>query len=322
MPNARQHRFSRYQAEALDVFRCVLCHAPMASEVSFLSCSSCGHRYPVSEEGIIDVLAGSDQKMTLAQRAGQWKLVARNYDVLWRHRALSALTGRPFSSVQELDLVAEAVGVFSAKTILDNACGNAFYGRGLAQRMQKEGLPGVIIANDSSFEMLKQARKLASLDKSEHRILFVRSDSENMPFRDGAFDGVACGGSLNEFSSPLKVLSEFQRVMATGATASVMFQVLSQNGVVALAQQILGAFSGLKFLSISEASNRLSKYFDFKVLIHEGVVLIARLSMAELAGRSDQERGRSTMNKDGSMAKRDLSQPVRESVLIFDVNGI
>ena len=324
MSGESSYRFSEYQQMALLLFRCVLCKEPMTVQPSFLSCSRCGHRYPIGTTGIIHVIGRDLQKLTAAQRAGQWKIVAGNYDLLWRQRALTLLTGRPFSPKEELDLVAKNVDIFSEKTILDNACGNAFYGRGIAKRLEQGGRPGVIVANDISLEMLNQARKLAVQEKVEHRILFVRSDSESMPFQAEIFDGVVCGGSLNEFTSPVQVLSEFQRVMTTGATASVMFQVLSQNKVLALMQKVLGALSGLEFLSPSEASYRLSKLFDLNDLIQEGVILIARLSMANSAGRLEKEEilGRSTLDTRASTTTQDLHQRAREPIFIFDVNGI
>jgi ubiquinone/menaquinone biosynthesis C-methylase UbiE len=101
-----------------------------------------------------------------------------------------------------------------------------------------------------------------------------------MPFFNESISGVVCGASFNEFSSPQKVLAEFQRVIKPGARAHIMFQVLSRHRVTAAAQRALGSLSGLQFPTVDEARERLSRQFHLKVLVQDGLLLIARLSVS------------------------------------------
>lgn len=274
------HSWTEYQRVALRALRCVQCDGPMMASESFLSCPSCAQRYPLIDGAIVDVTGGPRNRLTVARRSGQWTIVARSYDRFWRRRALAILTGRPFTPAEELDLAAESLTLDSATVILDNACASGFYSRGLAKRMEQEGQGGVIIANDLSLAMLREARRLATLEGVDHRILFVRSDSEAMPLLNESISGVVCGGSLNEFSSPENVLAEFERVMKSGARANVMMQILSRGWVVAAAQKALGLLTGLQFPTVDQAKERLSRQFHLKVLVQEGLLLIARLSVS------------------------------------------
>lgn len=273
--------FSPYQRKAIELFHCNHCSDAMALVAGALQCVTCLRRYPILPGGIVDALGRLDRPLSLAQRSGQWPLTAALYDRFWRKRALSLLAGVPFPPALEIEIVARTVELDGVQVLLDNACGNAYYGRALAQAMSRQSTGGVVIANDLSLPMLERARTYAQAEGVSERILFVRSDSERMPFASASIDAITCGGSFNEFQSPMAFLAEARRVLRPGARMSLMCQVRASRPLPAAVQRLIGRVGGLHFPQHEELIKSLGGFLEVDAVLHVGSVFLSKLKRRE-----------------------------------------
>jgi SAM-dependent methyltransferase len=269
--------FSSFQLKALKTFRCLHCSDAMELVGGSLQCGTCLRTYAILPGGIIDALGRIDGPLNLAQRSGQWLLTAWAYDRFWRKRALSLLSGISFPPELEIEIVARTVGLESVEVLLDNACGNAYYGRALARKMARLGTEGVVIANDLSLPMLERALAYARQEGIADRMLFVRSDSERMPFTSKSIDAITCGGSFNEFQKPEAYLVESSRVLTPGGSMSLMCQVRASRAISAAVQGVLGRVTGLRFPSYEDLIGSLTTYLSVEAVLHVGAVMLSKL---------------------------------------------
>ena len=99
------------------------------------------------------------------------------------------------------------------KCVLDAGTGTGRFAIYLAQR-------GInVVAIDSSKEMVEIARKKAQQEGCQHRIRFIVSDIENLPFKDKSFDGVCSIIVLIHFAYREHAISELSRVLKLGGIA-------------------------------------------------------------------------------------------------------
>src|SRR5262249_20603006 len=92
----------------------------------------------------------------------------------------------------------------------DVGCGTGTLEQAVSDRLRpQQSLIGVDIA----LPMLQLARqKLAGAT----RMFWANSPAEQLPFRDGAFDGLICNNSFHYYRQPKAVLAEFHRVLRSG----------------------------------------------------------------------------------------------------------
>lgn len=273
--------FSPSQRKALGLFHCNHCSDAMELVADALQCGTCLRSYPITADGIVDVVGRIQWPLNLAQRTGQWPLTAAVYDRFWRRRALSLLAGVSFPPDLEIEIVARTIELESAQVLLDNACGNAYYGRALAKAMERQGAGGVVIANDLSLPMLEKALSYARMEGVAERILFVRSDSERMPFASASIDAITCGGSFNEFQSPGAYLAETRRVLRPGGRMSLMCQVRSPRPLEAAFQRLIGRLGGLRFPPHEELIESLGGFLSVEAVLHVGSVFLSKLKRRE-----------------------------------------
>ena len=273
--------FSPYQRKALELFHCIHCSDAMELVADALQCGTCLRSYPITPDGIVDAVGRLDRPLSLVQRSGQWPLTAAVYDRFWRRRALSLLAGVSFPPDLEIEIVARTVELESAQVLLDNACGNAYYGRALAKAMDRQSAGGIVIANDLSLPMLEKALEYARSEGVAERILFVRSDSERMPFASGSIDAITCGGSFNEFQSPGAYLAETRRVLRPGGRMSLMCQVRSPRPLAAAFQRLIGRIGGLRFPPHEELIESLGGFLSVEAVLHVGSVFLSKLKRRE-----------------------------------------
>lgn len=97
------------------------------------------------------------------------------------------------------------VDVKVGERILDVGCG-----RGL-NLVSLKGKGGTLIGYDASKVMLQKAK--GSFSENRMPLLLVGGASENLPFKDGAFDKIYCKGAIDHFYDPFKSTMEMRRVI-------------------------------------------------------------------------------------------------------------
>ena len=164
-----------------------------------------GDYWPI-RAGIVHLLARS-AAWNGAQIVNLLPWAAWGYERLWRRRALSLLSGRPFPVAEEAAIVVAQVAPERGGAYLDLACSTGLYGRTLAQAAEQS----VVISLDHSEAMLRETARYASADGV--RVTLIQALAEDLPFGDGVLAGVVCGGSFNEFTDRDRVLSDVRRIL-------------------------------------------------------------------------------------------------------------
>lgn len=70
---------------------------------------------------------------------------------------------------------------------------------------------------DISAEMIHIAEQNARTYGLEHRIRYVQSDAQKIPFNESTFDAVFSNGSMHEWAEPKRVCNEIHRVLKPNA---------------------------------------------------------------------------------------------------------
>ncbi len=136
-------------------------------------------------------------------------VLSMNIDRSWRRKAVDAL---------QLDRCPHG-------TILDTCCGTFDLSVEVADRT---GFQGHVIAGDFARPML-----IAGKDKLENRAIApVCTDSLEMPFPDGSFDGLVVGFGVRNLSDLDVGFREFKRVLKPGGRAVILECAVPPNPIV------------------------------------------------------------------------------------------
>jgi SAM-dependent methyltransferase len=176
--------------------------------------------------GYLDLLGSRELESTgLAQDLMRTSLVPRIYERWWRPalaRAFKGLTGP--SMAEELRIARLLLGLGPGDTVLDVACGPGNFTREFAHAVGDQGLA---VGIDASRTMLARgASEIA--EAGTCNVALIRGDATRLPFRDGAFDGVACFAALHLFADPMAGLDEMRRVLGGGGRIALMTSVRRQ----------------------------------------------------------------------------------------------
>jgi len=128
------------------------------------------------------------------------RLLSLRIDVLWRKKALRMLTKN------------------NPKVILDIATGTA----DLSIMSTKIWQPEKIIGLDISQQMLNVGQTKIDKRNLSSIISLERGDSENLRFKDEAFDTVMAAFGVRNFENLEKGLSEMNRVLQKGGTCMIL----------------------------------------------------------------------------------------------------
>src|ERR687890_265356 len=173
-----------------------------------------GETYEI-KDGYLDLLKARTGADSLANLTNFLPGAGRGYEPLWRVRSLRLLTGEPFPNEQELQIIKDLIHQVPDGRYLDLGCSAGLYTRGLARDRNTS-----VVGIDISPSMLREADRRAR--RTDTRPSFLRANAQNLPFFDGTFSGAVCGGSLNEFKNPARVLRETHRVLQGGGRLAIM----------------------------------------------------------------------------------------------------
>ncbi len=211
-----------------------------------------GGKYPIGN-GYLDLLGRRSGADNIANLTNFLPGAGRGYEPLWRVRSLDLLTGGRFSNEREVEVVSGLAGIERGGLFLDLGCSAGLYTRSVAEAL---GSDGSVVGIDISPSMLKEAaRRAKGVGASPS---FARADAENLPFADGSFEGALCGGSLNEFGDPGRVLRETRRVLKPGGRIAVMgiLRAKTKNGL--RLQRFLSSTGGARFFEGEEVWSLLA----------------------------------------------------------------
>jgi SAM-dependent methyltransferase len=174
-----------------------------------------GETYKI-QDGYLDLLESRSGADSLANVTNFLPGAGRGYEPLWRVRSLSLLTGESFPNERELEIIKRLVRPVRSGRYLDLGCSAGLYSRSLSANLDS----GIAVGIDISPSMLREAVRRARA--VEPKPSFIRATAKQLPFAGTSFTGAVCGGSLNEFGDPARVLRETRRVLEPGGRLAIM----------------------------------------------------------------------------------------------------
>jgi ubiquinone/menaquinone biosynthesis C-methylase UbiE len=114
-------------------------------------------------------------------------------------------TSRWRDPVQQASLA--ALDLTGDDLLLDVGCGTGAASRAASAEVD------LVVGVDLAPEMIRRATELAG---AVENVRFLVADSEQLPFRDGAFTAVLCSNSFHHYPDPLRAVREMGRVLASG----------------------------------------------------------------------------------------------------------
>jgi SAM-dependent methyltransferase len=172
-----------------------------------------GETYKI-KDGYLDLLESRSGADSLANLTNFLPGAGRGYEPLWRVRSLSLLTGESFPNERELEIIKRLVRPVRGGRYLDLGCSAGLYTRSLGGNLASA------IGIDISPSMLREAVRRARA--TGKKTSFIRASAKHLPFAGASFSGAVCGGSLNEFGDPARVLRETYRVLEPGGRLAIM----------------------------------------------------------------------------------------------------
>jgi len=207
-----------------------------------------GETYEV-KHGYLDLLKSHVGADSIANLTNFLPGAGRGYEPLWRVRSLRLLTGEPFPNGRELGIIKDLIRPVPDGRYLDLGCSAGLYTRSLARDLDAD-----VVGIDIAPSMLREADRRARLTGTKPS--FVRANAQNLPFFDGAFSGAVCGGSLNEFGNPARVLRETHRVLESGGRLAIMGILRASTRRGRRLQRFLST-GGIRFFDPDELSSIL-----------------------------------------------------------------
>lgn len=175
------------------------------------------------------------------------------YEPLWRVHSLSLLIGEHFTNERELRMMMSLARLDRGGLFLDLGCSSGLYTRIMADRL---GDDGDMVGLDIAPSMLREAARRA---RNAHvRPSFVRADADNLPFADLSFDGVVCGGTLNELGDPARALLECCRVLRPGGRVAILGILKAETTSGGYFQRFLTT-GGVQFFDPEEVQSLLKE---------------------------------------------------------------
>ncbi len=265
--------------------------ALLARVISLLRCTSCGasrfeihrdestpldiqtHCVVVCEEcktcfkyenGILEMLTERPSGLSLAQRSNFTDMVADYYQSAWRSWCMHLFCGKKFDNEAESKQLIDLLRFNELPqnpVFVDVGTSHGYYAISVAGKLKETHPEGYVIGIDFSKKMLYRAVAAAEKAAVSDRILWILADAEDMPFSGGCADRVTCGGGLNEYGHPQKVISECARVVSENSLYVTM-NLFSKGAFSKFLFFITRLISGLLFLT-RDSWNRMLEEAGF-----------------------------------------------------------
>jgi ubiquinone/menaquinone biosynthesis C-methylase UbiE len=146
--------------------------------------------------------------------------------------------------------------------MLDIGCGTG----ALLQMVQEKKKDARLFGVDLSEKMIQVAKAKLG-EKADLRV----SDSEKLPFPNGAFDLVMCTFSFHHYPNPGAVLSEVRRVLAPGGRLILV----DPTTAIPLLRQVVN----FRNLFIKDGTVRIYSKREMKVLAEAAAFEVVKWSM-------------------------------------------
>jgi SAM-dependent methyltransferase len=208
-----------------------------------------GETYQI-KDGYLDLLKARTGADSLANLTNFLPGAGRGYEPLWRVRSLSLLIGEPFPNERELEIIKRLVRPVRGGRYLDLGCSAGLYTRSLSSNLDSGAAVGIDISPSMLREAARRARGIGANPS------FVRANAKYLPFLDASFTGAVCGGTLNEFGDPARVLRETYRVLEPGGRLAIMGILLAGTPRGRRLQSFLST-GGIRFFDPDELQSLL-----------------------------------------------------------------
>ncbi len=169
-------------------------------------------------------------------------------------------------------------------SFLEVGCGTGRISIGVAKHTENISITSI----DLSDNMLKVAKNNAKAEKVDEKIQFLRTNGNNIPFKNNSFDAVFCHNMLHHISNPLPVLNEMARVVTKDgafivrdlirksrlfAWLHVNFFGLTYNKLMKeeYKNSILAAFSKKEWEEILKNINMDNLFLTSQFITHQGI---------------------------------------------------
>src|SRR5215203_3496132 len=208
-----------------------------------------GETYRITD-GYLDLLKSRTGADSLANLTNFLPGAGRAYEPLWRVHSLSLLTGEPFPNERELEIIKRLLSPARDGRYLDLGCSAGLYNRSFSSNLDS----GVAVGIDISPSMLGEATRRAHAIGAKPS--FIRANAKHLPFFYVSFTGAVCGGTLNEFGDPARVLRETHRVLEPGGRLAIMGILRAGTARARRLQRFLST-GGIKFFHPEELQSLL-----------------------------------------------------------------
>ena len=208
-----------------------------------------GETYEI-KDGYLDLLKSRTGADSLANLTNFLPGAGRGYEPLWRIHSLSLLTGESFPNERELEIIKRLVRALRGGRYIDLGCSAGLYTRSLSGNLDSAVAVGIDISPSMLREAARRARGIGTNPS------FVRANAKNLPFFDASFTGAVCGGSLNEFGDPARVLRETCRVLEPGGRLAIMGILRASTPLGGRLQRFL-SMGGIRFFDPEELQSLL-----------------------------------------------------------------
>ena len=241
---------------ALGLLVCPGCHQGAlaiahdgAGDGTAVSCRGCEQSFPF-RAGILEMLGGGAQQLTLAQKSLQASTLAKAY--AWTRDPMTLLVaGHTFG--REVQRMEEALDLGAGDTVLDVACGHGNFTAAIARRVS----PGLVLALDISRPMLQQAAS-RMLRQGLRNVVLIRGDVHNLPFGTGAIPKINCSGGFCQFPELDRAIDNIHRVLSPGGRFSGSCFARSRGILDQRIQEVIQSGIDMRFVDLVALGGKMS----------------------------------------------------------------